>query len=86
MAAMGQPVTTPTVIYEDNQAAIAMSSDPLTTTRAKHISLHYHYTRERVKDGEINVTYIETREMVADALTKSLPSERLRKHTKTMLG
>jgi len=65
-------------IYADNQSAIKVINNPITSARSKHIDVAYHFVRERAARGEIAFTYIPTAEMVADALTKALPEP---KHT-----
>ena len=46
--------------------------------RTKHIEVHYHFVRERVLDGNIDLTYVRTDEQVADIFTKALGAEKLR--------
>jgi hypothetical protein len=38
-----------TVIMEDNQACIAMSNNPITHKRTKHIDVRFHLVREKVR-------------------------------------
>ena len=57
----------------DNQGAIALSKDNKFHSRTKHIDLHYHFIREAVDEGKINVQYIPTAENVSDIFTKALP-------------
>ena len=40
--------------------------------------VHYHFVRERVLDGDIDLTYVRTDEQVADIFTKALGAEKLR--------
>ena len=62
----------PTLIWQDNQGAIALAKNPIFHARSKHIDIKYHFTREKIKEGIIEIKYKCTQEMVADALTKSL--------------
>lgn len=60
------------MIYEDNQAAISLSPNPLSRSRTKRIDTRYHFNREELQRGTIAVEYIPTNEMVADEpLSKS---------------
>ena len=40
--------------------------------RTKHIDMRYHFIREKVKDGTIEVKYCHSDLMLADMLTKGL--------------
>ena len=69
---LGQKVTSPTNIFEDNQGAIQLAKNPKFHNRTKHIDVTYHFIRERVNSDEISVTYCSTNEMKADIMTKGL--------------
>jgi hypothetical protein len=66
----------PTRIFEDNQGCIALSENPIFHKRTKHIDIRYHFIRERVASGEIELKYVATEHQLADLLTKALPSAR----------
>lgn len=61
-------------MFSDSQSAIAMLKNPIVQSRAKHIDVRYHFVRERVEMQEISVSYISTKDMMADILTKPLPA------------
>jgi len=56
----------------DNQGAISLAKDNKFHSQMKHIDLRYHFIREAVEEGKINVTYIPTEDNVADIFTKLL--------------
>lgn len=60
-------------IYADNQSAIKLLKNPITTNRAKHIDVIHHFARERVIRKEVEFEYIDTTKMIADNLTKAVP-------------
>lgn len=60
------------IIRCDNQSALAMIHNPVSSARTKHIDICHHFVRERVQEGVIKVTYVETGAQTADALTKPL--------------
>jgi hypothetical protein len=64
----------PMQIYGDNQGTIALVHNEGSSARTKHIAIHHLFTRDRISTGEISVSYISTKEMTADVLTKSLDS------------
>lgn len=71
--------TDPTKISEDNQASIKMSENDLTTKRAKHILIRFHYTREQVQNGSNKIVYCPTDRMCADLLTKCFGKNKTRR-------
>eukprot|EP00873_Tetraselmis_striata_P042814 jgi/Tetstr1/463078/TSEL_008013.t1 len=69
---LGLALDGPTPIGEDNQACIAIATNDVTSSRTKHMDICYHFVREACKNGDINIHYVETREMAADMFTKPL--------------
>ena len=61
-----------TVIYEDNQGAMALAKNPNNHPRTKHMDIKYHYIRGTIEDDILKVCYCATNDMVADFMTKSL--------------
>ena len=45
--------------------------------RMKHIKVHYHFVREKVLGGELDLVYVNIEEQVADVFTKDLGIEKL---------
>lgn len=64
------------VIKADNQSAIKIIKNPVTSARSKHIDVIYHFARERVARKEVKIEYVRTDEMIADALTKPVPQQK----------
>jgi hypothetical protein len=62
------PVTT----FCDNEGSIKLVYIPVFHFRTKHITMHYHFIREKVESGEIQVQHLPTTEQTADLLTKPL--------------
>ena len=62
----------PTIIHYDNQSCIRLSENPVFHDRSKHIEIRYHFIRDYVQRGAVELQYISTDEQVADILTKSL--------------
>lgn len=56
----------------DNKSAIELSKNPVHHERSKHIDVRYHYIRECVEQGKVDVVHVRTGDQVADILTKSL--------------
>lgn len=62
----------PTVLYEDNQAAICIAKNPQSHSRSKHIEIKYHFIREEINKKNIEVKYYKTEDMVTNMLTIGL--------------
>ena len=76
LAGIGQPIEGPTTLYEDNQGTIAIARNPISHSRTKHIDIKYHFVRDAVQEGTIELIYCPTEVMIADLLTKGLPRVR----------
>lgn len=74
----------PCSVYVDNQGAISLASDKITSRRSKHIDIKYHFVREKVENGEVCLKYVSTQENLADILTKPLTGIRTRELSKKM--
>jgi len=73
----------PTTICQDNQGCIALAKNPVFHARTKHIDIKFHFLREKVEAGVIELEYKPTDEMIADGLTKGLGKV---KHTSFVNG
>ena len=65
-----------TIIYCDNQGAVALAKNPESHARSKHIDIQWHYQREKIADGSVTLKYVPTSEHIADGLTKPLAKEK----------
>ena len=64
-----------TMLYCDNNSAIALSKNPVFHGRSKHIRIKYHYIRDLIKEEEVVVKHCKTQHQIADIFTKSLKAE-----------
>jgi hypothetical protein len=69
----------------DNQGAINIAKDPISSVRSKHIDVIYHFIRERIARGEIVLSYCSTDDMAADMFTKAVSPAKFDK-CKDMIG
>jgi hypothetical protein len=67
----GVGVLVPT-IRMDNTTAIALAKNPVLHDWSKHIDMKFHFTRECVEHGDINLERVGTGDELADILTKAL--------------
>lgn len=72
------------VLYNDCQSAQKLALNPIFHRRSKHIDIRFHFVREAVTNDFIKIAYLETAEMPADILTKSLGSVKHNYFTKKL--
>jgi hypothetical protein len=73
-----------TVIFCDNQGAIAAAKNPQFHARMKHVEIQHNFVREKVSDGAIQLEYVNTERQVADGLTKALDKGRFERFRKAI--
>ncbi|GKB51624.1 retrovirus-related pol polyprotein from transposon TNT 1-94 [Tanacetum coccineum] len=59
-------------IFCDNTSAIAISNNPVLHSRMKHIDIRYHFIRDHILKGYIELHFIPTQYQLADIFTKPL--------------
>ncbi|GKB43752.1 retrovirus-related pol polyprotein from transposon TNT 1-94 [Tanacetum coccineum] len=59
-------------IFCDNTSAIAISNNPVLHSRTKHIDIRYHFIRDHILKGDIELHFIPTEYQLADIFTKPL--------------
>ena len=65
-------VSGPTTLFIDNRAADLLARNPVNHAATKHIDVRYHFIRDCIGDGSINLSLIGSNDMTADIMTKSL--------------
>lgn len=60
-------------VWCDSQSAICLSKNNTFHERTKHVARKYHFIRDIIEDGEVEVSKIHTSRNPADILTKSVP-------------
>ncbi|CAN6726304.1 unnamed protein product [Malus baccata var. baccata] len=70
----------PPTIHCDNMSAIALTANPVFHSRIKHLDTNFHFVRERVQQGDLEVVYIPTEDQTADVLTKGLQTPAFLRH------
>nr|GEX34222.1 retrovirus-related Pol polyprotein from transposon TNT 1-94 [Tanacetum cinerariifolium] len=63
-------------IYCDFKSAIAISCNPVQHSRTKHIASRYHFIKEHVEKGTIELYFVKRDYQLADLFTKALPVDR----------
>jgi hypothetical protein len=57
-------------VFEDNAGALELTRLPKLCPRTRHINVCYHHFCEHVQKGLIKIFSINTKDQIADALTK----------------
>ncbi|KAJ9535780.1 hypothetical protein OSB04_un001068 [Centaurea solstitialis] len=63
-------------IYCDSNSAIAISCNPVQHTKTKHIDIRYHFIKDHVEKGTIELYFVNTEFQLADLFTKALDEKR----------
>ena len=67
-------------LWSDNTGNIRQTQNPCQRAATKHIEIADHFIREQCDKGRVTVTYVDTKDMVADIFTKALGRELFIKH------
>ena len=71
-------IQSPLTIYSDSQSAIAVAKNPVHHSKMKHIDVSYHFTREQINNGVIQIIFCGTKDNIADMFTKALNGKQLK--------
>ncbi|KAJ9567677.1 hypothetical protein OSB04_003643 [Centaurea solstitialis] len=63
-------------IYCDSKSAIAISCNPVQHKKTKHIDIRYHFIKDHVEKGTIELYFVNTEFQLADLFTKALDEKR----------
>ncbi|GJT26746.1 retrovirus-related pol polyprotein from transposon TNT 1-94 [Tanacetum coccineum] len=64
-------------MYCDNKSAIALCCNNVQHSRSKHIDIRFHFIKEKVKNGVVELYFVNTEYQLADIFTKALGRERI---------
>nr|GEY37770.1 retrovirus-related Pol polyprotein from transposon TNT 1-94 [Tanacetum cinerariifolium] len=59
-------------LFCDNQSALYLARNPTFHSKTKHIRVQYHFIREKVEEGTMDMQKIHTDDNVSDYLTKAI--------------
>ena len=82
---IGREIKGPTVLFEDNQAAIYFAQNEGTPARMKHIDVREYFVRDHVLAGDVLLAKIGSADNCADLFTKPMPKEGFSKHRDIMV-
>nr|GEY39233.1 copia protein [Tanacetum cinerariifolium] len=63
-------------LYRDNKSVIALCCNYVKHSRSKHIDVRYHFIKEQVDNGMVELYFVKTEYQLADIFTKALARKR----------
>ncbi|GJZ60123.1 retrovirus-related pol polyprotein from transposon TNT 1-94 [Tanacetum coccineum] len=64
-------------MYCDNKSDIALCCNNVQHSRSKHIDIRFHFIKEQVENGVVELYFVNTEYQLADIFTKALCRERI---------
>nr|GFA65021.1 hypothetical protein [Tanacetum cinerariifolium] len=61
----------------DNKSAIALCCNSIQHSRSNHIDIRFHFIKEQVKNGVVEIYFVNMEYQLADIFTKSICRERI---------
>ncbi|GJV52942.1 zinc finger, CCHC-type containing protein [Tanacetum coccineum] len=77
-------INEPIKMFCDNSAALLIANEPGVQKGARHYHRRYHYVRECIELGEINLLKVHTYDNLTDPFTKTLPKGKLTQHARSI--
>ncbi|GJV03070.1 hypothetical protein Tco_1336639 [Tanacetum coccineum] len=76
-------INEPIKMFCGNSAALLITNKPGVQKGVRHYHRRYHYVRECIELGEINLLKVHTDDNLADPFTKALPKGKLTQHARS---
>ncbi|GJW51302.1 retrovirus-related pol polyprotein from transposon TNT 1-94 [Tanacetum coccineum] len=70
-------------VFSRSRAAIAIPCNPVQHSRTKHIDVRYHFIKEQVEKGIVELFFVGTEYQLADLFTKALSEDLFRSSCQT---
>nr|GEZ46408.1 copia protein [Tanacetum cinerariifolium] len=67
-----------TPVHQTKYRTISISCNPVQHSRTKHIDVRYHFIKEKVEKGIVELFFVGTEYQLADLFTKAIPVERFK--------
>lgn len=77
---IGLPLQHPLPLASDSTAALSYTNDSSHHRRFRQVRIEEQVAKDCVEDGTIKTLKVDTRDQLADSLTKALPRETLERH------
>ena len=63
-------------IYCDSKSAIQITANPVQHSKTKHIDIRYHFIKDHVEKGNVELYFVESDYQLADLFTKPFDESR----------
>ena len=73
-------------VFEDNNGALLLAQSPQITPRSKHTAVPYHFFREHVANGTLQIHKVASEINPADLFTKGLDRIKFQALRKLLMG
>ncbi|GKF73214.1 hypothetical protein Tco_0219546 [Tanacetum coccineum] len=64
-------------MYYDNKSVVSLCCNNVQHSRSKHIDIRFHFIKEKVENGVVDLYFVNTGYQLADIFTKALCRERI---------
>jgi hypothetical protein len=79
-------ISLPIQVMVDNIGAIFLTENQSVSQRTRHIDVRYHFVRNYVEDGVVQINFVRSEDNDADLFTKNLGTEKFKRHSSKILG
>jgi hypothetical protein len=77
----------PANVFQDNQSTIALvKRGNSASERTRHVAIRFFWVKDRVDNGDLEIVYMPTKDMIADVLTKPLQGEAFKRLRNMLLN
>ena len=87
LLAQGLPVRD-NIVFQDNMSSMLLEQNGKISSgkRTRHLSIRYYFVTDRINNGELEVKYCPTEDMIGDFFTKPLQGNKLKKMRSVILN
>lgn len=67
----------PIILNWDNRATVEWISNSRSSSKTRHVNLNFHFIKNEIENGNLKISYVESKNMIADFLTKAMTKDKL---------